>query len=320
MNGIGRIMWMVCAAMLPGLGVLTYYYGLGYLWNLLLAWPIACGLDMAAAWLRGQRLRANETSATSLCKLGDGSMTVTALILALSLPPAAPWHVIAVASAAAALLARQLYGGLGRNIFNPAMVGYALVLVSYPLAMSAWPPPTEAGLDGTTGATALTAFKYRDGLTVAEVFSRSPAFGHLGDQGWEWANLAFAVAGLWLWRLGLIAWRVVCAFLVTLGALALIFNDGGSSLSAGPPLFHLFAGGTLLAAFFVITDPVTHPGTRAGQWLFGGITAAITFVIRAWGGYPDGIAFAVLIANAATPLIDHIFRRQRREVDDSAPA
>ena len=179
------------------------------------------------------------------------------------------------------------------------------MLVSYPAAMGAWPPL----LDGHTGATALTEFRYRDGLTAAEAFRQNPAFGQFGGYGWEWANLAFAAGGLLLWGLRLIAWRVVAGFLVTLCVLALAFHDGGSSASAGGPLLHLLSGGTLLAAFFVITDPVTHPGARPGQWLFGALTAALTFVIRAWGGYPDGIAFAVLLGNAATPLLDRIFRQ-----------
>ena len=293
-TGTGRIMWSVNAALLPGLAVLSLHFGSGHLRNIAIAWPLACALDWAAAKARGRP-----------ANLADGSVTLTALILALTLPPAAAWHVVAVATVGAVLLARQLYGGLGHNIFNPAMAGYAIALVSYPLAMSTWPPL----VDGHTGATALTALKYRDGLTVAEAFRNNPAFGHFGGRAWQWANLAFAAGGLWLLLRGLIAWRVVAAFLITLGALALIFNDGGSSTSAGPPLFHLLSGGVLLAAFFVITDPVTHPGSRPGQWLFGACTAAITFVIRAWGGYPDGIAFAVLIANAATPLIDRAFRQ-----------
>ena len=302
-SSTSRIMWSVSAALLPGFAVLSVNFGSGYLLNIAIAWPVACALDWAAAKARGRP-----------ADLGDGSVTLTAIILALALPPAVAWHVVAVATAGAVLLARQLYGGLGHNIFNPAIAGYAIALVSYPLAMGAWPPL----VDGHTGATALTALKYRDGLTVAEAFQQNPAFGHFGGRAWEWANLAFAASGLWLMLRGLIAWRVVAAFLITLGALALIFNDGGSSSSAGSPLFHLLSGGILLAAFFVITDPVTHPGSLPGQWLFGGITAAITFVIRAWGGYPDGIAFAVLIANAATPLIDRAFRQGLRGSD--APA
>lgn len=288
-----RIMWTVCAALLPGVAVLGCFYGAGYLWNLAWAWPLACLFDGLGAWARGRRI-----------DLRDGAATLTALLLALTLPPSAPWHVIAIAAAGATLLAKQLYGGLGHNIFNPAMVGYAIVLISYPLALAAWPPV----LDGHTGATALTAFKYREGLTAAEAFQRNPAFGRFGGYGWEWANLAFAAGGLALWRMRLIAWRVVAGFLATLIVLAALFHDGGSSTSAGSPLLHLLSGGTLLAAFFVITDPVTHPGSQPGQWLFGSLTAAIAFGIRVWGAYPDGIAFAVLIGNAATPLIDRVFR------------
>ena len=288
-------MWTVCAALLPGFAVVSYLYGDGYLWNLAWAWPLACGFDGLGAWARGRRVN-----------LHDGAVTVTALLLALTLPPGAPWHVVAIAAAGAALLARQLYGGLGHNIFNPAMAGYAIVLVSYPLALASWPPV----LDGHTGATALTAFKYREGLTAVEVFQQNPAFGRFGGYGWEWANLAFAGGGLLLWRLGLIAWRVVMGFLVALVALAAAFNDGGSSASAGSPLLHMLSGGTLLAAFFVITDPATHPSARPGQWLFGALTGSITFAIRVWGAYPDGIAFAVLLGNAATPLIDRTFRER----------
>ena len=304
MSGTGRIMWTVCAALLPGFAVLSYYYGAGYLWNLALTWPLAGAFDAAGAWARRRPVN-----------FQDGSVAVTAMILALSLPPNVPWHVIAVASGGAILLARQLYGGLGHNIFNPAMVGYAIVLVSYPAALGAWPPL----LDGQTGATALTEFRYRDGLTAAETFHQNPAFGQFGGYGWEWANLAFAAGGLLLWGLRLIAWRVVAGFLVTLCLLALMFNDGGSSAGAGGPLLHLLSGGTLLAACFVITDPVTHPGARPGQWLFGALTAAVTFIIRVWGGYPDGIAFAVLLGNAATPLIDRIFRQPQARARNENP-
>ena len=230
----------------------------------------------------------------------DVSIVPGTLILVLALPPGMPWHVLAVAAFGMIVLARQLYGGLGHNIFNPAMVGYVLALVCFPATLAVWPPL----VDGHTGATALTEFRYRDGLTVAEAFAGNPVFGRFGGHGWEWANLAFACGGLAAGALGLVAWRVVLGFLIVLGVLALVFHDGGSSRSAGSPLFHFFSAGTMLAAFFVVTDPVTHPGHPMGQWLFGAIVAGIAFAIRAWGGYPDGIAFGVLIANAASPFLD----------------
>ena len=297
-----RIMWAVALALAPGFAVLSWFYGWGYLRNLAIALPLAYALDFACLRLRGQPLPLfrRKPSRSSF----DGSIFLGTLILTLALPPGMPWHVLLLATFGMVVLARQLYGGLGHNIFNPAMVGYALVLVCFPVALATWPPL----VDGHTGATALTAFRYREGLTATEAFAADPALGQLGGYGWEWANIAFAFGGLVAAGLGLIAWRVVLGFLIVLGLFALVFHDGGSSKSAGSPLFHYLSAGTMLAAFFVVTDPVTHPGHPTGQWLFGALAAGITFAIRAWGGYPDGIAFGVLIANAATPFLDALGR------------
>ena len=305
-----RIMWTVALALTPGFAALSWFYGWGYLQNLAIALPLAYAIDFACLRLRGQRLRNERGSDPGQpgAVLIDGSIFLGTLILVLALPPAMPWHVLAVAAFGMIVLARHLYGGLGQNIFNPAMVGYVLVLICFPVALATWPPL----VDGHTGATALTAFRYREGLTAAEIYFGSAAFGRFGGRGWEWANIAFALGGLVAAALGLIAWRVVLGFLIVLGALALVFYDGGSSASAGSPLFHYLSAGTMLAAFFVVTDPVTHPGHSTGQWLFGAIAGSITFAIRAWGGYPDGIAFGVLVANAFTPFLDALGRGRVR--------
>ena len=302
MASSNRIMWAVVLALMPGFAALTWLHGWGHLQNLAIAAPLAYASEFLCRRLRRQTWRP-----AGFAPL-DGSLMVTALILALALPPNLPWHVPAVAILAAILLARQAFGGLGHNLFNPAMAGYALVLVSYPAALAEWPPLA----DGHTGATALTALRHREGLTVAEAFRQHPALGRFGGYGWEWVNAAFALGGLVIGALGLIAWRVVIGFLAALGGLALVCYDGGSSRSAGSPLFHLLSGGTMLAAFFVVTDPATHPGDPKGQWLFGALVGSLAFVIRAWGGYPDGIAFGVLIGNAATPLLDALGRGRVR--------
>ena len=294
-------MWTVNAALAPGFLVLSYYYGWGYFANLAIALPIGLIAEAICCKTRNRHL-----------DLTDGSAVLTTLILALALPPHTPWFVIAVAVLGSIVLAKHLYGGLGHNIFNPAMVGYALVLVSFPQALALWPPllqPQAELIDATTAATVLTTFKYREGLTVLEVWQAQSGFGHYGGLGWEWANAAFLAGGLILCWLRLIAWRVAAGLLLSLGLLALAWYDGGSSASAGSPLFHWLSAGTMLAAFFVVTDPVTHPNNHLGQWLFGVLVGSVTFVIRAWGSYPDGIAFAVLIANAASPYINHVFRR-----------
>jgi electron transport complex protein RnfD len=204
-------------------------------------------------------------------------------------------------------LGKHVYGGPGNNVFNPAMVGYALVLVSFPAALDQWPQARwlpAADADGLTGATALTEFKYRGAATVSDLWREANGFGLLGALGHEWVSLAFLAGGLVLFQRRMAAWRPAAAMLLTLVVLGLAGYDGGSSSSLGSPAYHLFSGATLLAACFVATDPVTHPTSRRGQWLFGMVVGLITWCVRAWGNYPDGIAFAILLGNALTPYLD----------------
>jgi electron transport complex protein RnfD len=236
--------------------------------------------------------------------LADCSALVTAALLVLALPPGVPWFVLAIAVTAALGLGKHLYGGLGNNPFNPAVVGYAIVLLSFPAALAAWPGAWSGAMDGLSGATALTTFKYREGLTVADVWKPELGFGTLGGHPAELLNFAFLAGGLVLaWR-RLVAWRVPAALLGTLGALALLGYDQGSSSSLGGPLYHWFSGATMLAAWFFATDPVTHPASPRGQILFGCLIGAITFAIRGFGSYPDGLAFGILLANGCAAWLD----------------
>jgi len=159
-------------------------------------------------------------------------------------------------------------------------------------------------MDGVTAATALTTLRHREAQTIAEVWLPELGFGAVGGYGWEWINAAFLAGGIFLAVRRIIAWRVPVALLVTLGLLATLGYDSGSSESLGSPSFHGFSGGTCLAAFFFATDPVTHPATHRGQIVFGIIVAAVAYVVRAFGNYPDGLAFGILLANAATPYLD----------------
>jgi len=285
-----QVMLWVLIALLPGSVAMSYFYGTSYLVNVTVA--LLAGLASEAACLALRR--------APLSQLGDGSAAVTAILLALALPPNVPIAVVLVAVVSAISLAKHLYGGLGHNLFNPAMVGYAIVLISFPADLALWPSPTDAN----TGATALVSMRFRDGLTVAEAWRPEQGFGLVGDFSWEWINLAFLGGGLLLCLKGFAAWRVPAAMLATLGAFALVTYDGGSSASAGSPMFHWFSGATMLAAFFFATDPVTHPISHRGQLIFGAIVGAMTFVVRAYGNYPDGLAFGILLANALTPFLD----------------
>ncbi len=286
-----RVMATVLVALLPGTLALCEVVSWAYLPRLAFAGVLGLAVEAAALALQGRPLRP---------ALEDGSTLVTCALLTLAMPPGTSLAVLAAAVAAAVGLGKHVYGGLGANPFNPAVVGYAVALVSFPAAMAHWPAP----LDGVTAATALTTFRHREGQTVAEIWSTENGFGTLGGYGWEWINAAFLLGGVLLIARGIVAWRVPAALLGTLGALALLGYDAGSSRSFGSPLFHYFSGGTLLAAFFFATDPVTHPATPRGQLVYGGLIAAVAYLVRSFGNYPDGLAFGILLANAATPYLD----------------
>lgn len=285
-----RVMLWVLAALTPGTAIMVAFYGAGYLLNILIAITAALTTEAVCLGLRRAPLR----------QLGDASALVTGVLLALALPPGTAWSIIVIAVVAAIGLAKHLYGGLGHNLFNPAMVGYAVVLVSFPGALAQWPIPA----DGLTSATALVSLRYRDGLTITEAWQAARGFGTLGGYAWEWINAGFLLGGLALCARRLAAWRVVAAMLGTLAVLAALTFDAGSSHSAGSPLFHVFTGATMLGAFFFATDPVSHPISPRGQLIFGCTVGAMTFAVRAYGNYPDGMAFGILLANALTPYLD----------------
>jgi electron transport complex protein RnfD len=310
-----RIMYQVLFALLPGTAALWYVFGIGIVYNILVA--SATALLTEALVLRARR--------RSLTSLKDGSAAVTGILLALALPPLLPVWIIIAGSAFGMLFGKHLYGGLGHNPFNPAMVGYAALIVSFPLAMSYWPLPGAGlpwmdvisakcfGLDSInmgsidmySGATALDSFKFRGALTIDEVWQTTSGFGVFAGVGWEWINGGFAVGGIYLIATRIIPPMAPLGMLAGLAICATLFYDSGSSQSLGSPLFQLFSGATMLGAFFIITDPVSSPDTARGLWLFGIGVGVITFIIRSVGAYPDGVAFAVLLMNALVPLLDH---------------
>lgn len=257
--------------------------------------------------------------------LKDYTALVTAVLLTLALPPYCPWWLVVVGIFFAIVVAKQLYGGMGYNPFNPAMVGYVVLLISFPLEMSQWAAPTAVGggtpdlltalqakfnaatIDAYTGATPLDVLKQNAGLTVEALYQEEPLFssGRWAGAGWEWVNLAFLAGGGYLLYKRVFTWHAPVAMLATLGLLAAFFYDGGSSASTGSPLFHWLSGGIMFGAFFILTDPVTSAVSTKGRLIFGAGAGILTFVIRAWGNYPDGIAFAVLLMNFAAPFIDY---------------
>ena len=314
-NSIRRIMGQVLLALLPGIAVYAWLIGPAILAQLGIATLPA--LLAEAAMLRLQKK-------PLMMFLGDGSATVTAWLLALAFPPLAPWWLVVVGTLFAIVVAKHLYGGLGQNPFNPAMIGFAVCIVSFPALMSQWPPiELQASLgeqlaqifggaprvDAMSGATPLDALKTALKLgetqtSVATILSDTRTFGYLAGRGWEWVGGAYLLGGLWLWQRRIIGWQTPFAFLVGItlpAALLWLMNPA----QFANPLFHLFSGGTLLGAFFIVTDPVSGCTTPKGKLIFGCAAGLLAYLIRVFGGYPDGVAFAVLILNICVPLIDH---------------
>ena len=285
------VMDRVLIALAPAALVSVWAFGPMVLAHCAVALSAGAAFDSACQWLRKREPM----------PFVDRSVPVTCLLIALALPPTAPLWIGALAVGIAIVLAKELYGGLGRNVFNPAMAGYAAVLVAYPQALTY--------VDAISGATALDALTFRGAKTIEEV-STGAAFGVVGSARFELVNAAALLGGLYLLVVRVIHWRIPAAVLLGLALPAVVFYDGGSSASLGSPSFHWFAGATMLGAFFIATDPVTAPRAALDQWLFGLGIGAVVFAIRSVGSHPDGVAFAVLLGNLATPLLDH--RRANR--------
>jgi electron transport complex protein RnfD len=254
------------------------------------------------------------------------------VLLALALPPFSPWWLPALGSAFAIVIVKQLYGGLGYNAFNPAMAGYTMLLIAFPLEMTQWNPTLDlapqalslgqaaalsftgalpAGLtgDALTMATPLDQLRTQIGLghSIGDIRQASPIFGMIAGRGGEWVSVAFLAGGLWLVLRRVISWHIPAAMLGAMSLMAAIFwmTDAGRYAS---PLFHLFAGAAMLGAFFIATDPVTASTTVRGRLWYGAGCGILAYVIRTWGGYPDGVAFGVLLMNMAVPTIDYFTR------------
>lgn len=310
----------VLLACLPGILALFWLNGWGVLIQLLLASLTCCSCD----WL-ARRLRRQPAPAYNLLErpwLAEGSGLVSAVLLALALPSYAPWWLTVTSAAFASLFGKAIFGGFGRNPFNPAMLGYAFALIAFPAQMVHWPAPSAShdllaaigqifafgnGLaDGWSQATVLDALRHNDRLTMDELFASHPAFGGVGGQGTEWVNLAFLAGGAFLLLQQVIRWQAPAGMLGALFVISLLCWNGSGSDSNGSPLLHLFSGATMLGAFFIASEPVSGASTPRGQLYFGIGIGLLTYAIRTWGGYPDGIAFAVLLMNLCVTRLDKL--------------
>lgn len=306
------VMQQVLLATIPGVAALTWFFGPGTLVNILFGGAIALALEYAVMRVRGRDPKPY---------LQDFSVLVTATLLCIALPPYSPWWLIVVGVMSAVLLGKHVFGGLGYNPFNPAMVGYVVLLISFPLQMSSWTAPrgladvpslgdafqalfNAANYDAVTMATPLDLMRQNTGLLITDLYQQTPQFGTWAGVGWEWVNLGFLAGGLWLLYRRIFTWHAPVAMLAALGLCAMVGFDGGSSNSGGSALFHWLSGATMFGAFFIITDPVSSAVSNKGRFIFGALIGLLVYLIRVLGNYPDAVAFAVLILNFAAPFID----------------
>lgn len=329
----GQVMRLVMYAMLPGVACQLFFFGWGILIQALIAVVTAVATEAAILSLRNKSVQRN---------LADYSAVLTACLLAVSIPPTLPWWMTVIGTFFAIAIVKQLYGGLGHNLFNPAMIAYVVLLVSFPAAMTQWLPPdslqasqssfgdvaslifTGYSLDGmditqvrntVDGITAATPLDYvKTGLTQSQTYSELLSSGLFdkgilasGAAGWSWVGLAYAAGGLALLRLKVISWHIPGSMIVSVAICALLLHLLNGDIYASPA-FHLLNGSVLFGAFFIATDPVSASTTPRGRMVFGAMIGFWIVIIRTFGGYPDAVAFAVIIMNMAVPLIDYYTR------------
>jgi len=321
---VSSMMLQVLVALIPAALAHVWYFGPGFLFNLIVASIFCVGSEALMMKARGRNPQ---------IALADYSALVTAALLAFALPSLTPWWVTATGALFAVIVAKHLYGGIGFNIFNPAMAGYVVILVAYPMEMNLWVAPRMGDIDyinltvlqtivytlsGTlpdalsfdaiSRATPLDAMQ--SGLRTMRTYTEirtNPMMGDFGGRGWEWIGNFFAIGGFWLLVKKIIRWQipmgVFAGLLLPAGLMFIVDQSTNAS-----PGFYLFSGATILCAFFIATDPVSAATSPKGRFVYGVGIGLLIYLIRKWGSYADGVAFAVLIMNMATPAIDYITR------------
>ncbi|MBI4843809.1 MAG: RnfABCDGE type electron transport complex subunit D [Nitrospirae bacterium] len=299
-ESIAKIMWSVNFALFPALIASFYYFGPRAMIVTLLSIVSSIGFEYAYQKFVGKKTTIN-----------DGSAFLTGLLIGMNLPPQLPFYIPVMGSFVAVVLVKQLFGGLGYNIFNPALVGRAFLLVTWPKLMTTWKEPSAAfvGLDAKTTATPLGILKEEGISKLLEEFGTkndlyiSLLTGHRAGSLGETSAIFLIIGGLYLLYKRYITWHIPVSFVGSVAVIAWIFGGKGA-LFTGDPLIHLMSGGLMLGAFFMATDYVTCPSIRKGQIIFGIGCGALTMLIRLKGGFPEGVMFAILLMNCFAPLID----------------
>ncbi|MBF0518092.1 MAG: RnfABCDGE type electron transport complex subunit D [Nitrospirae bacterium] len=305
-ESVDKIMWTVTATLLPTFVMGVYYFGPKAVIVTLL-----CIIGSLLSEYFVQKLAGKDIS------LKDGSAVLTGLLLGMNMPSTLPFYIPLLSSFVAVAITKQLFGGLGYNIFNPALMGRAFALITWPRAMTTWAEPIAnfTGMDAKTTATPLGILKEQGLDKLLEVFGSKMhlyselLLGHRAGSLGETSVIAILIGAAFLLLRGYITLRIPAAFLAAVAAGAWVFG-GKQGIFTGDPLVHVLSGGLMLGAFYMATDYVTCPTTKKGQMLFGAGCGLLTILIRLKAGYPEGVMFSILIMNCFTPLIDRGFRTE----------
>lgn len=296
-----QIMRQVMYALALGVVAAYSFFGWGVIVQIVLAVVTAIAVESAFLSIRKHPIKP---------AISDGSAALSAILLAISIPSIAPWWIVVVGVAFAIIFGKQLYGGLGNNPFNPAMLGYAFLLISYPLQMTTWAGEflgfsqaidvvfNLSSVDALSGATQLDNVKTQ--LALGKMVSELDV--HSISQ--AWINLGFLLGGLYLLFRRVITWHIPAAFITGVAVISSVLFLINDQIYI-PVQNHLMLGATMLGAFFIATDPVSGSTTPKGRLIYGFLIGVLVVVIRVFGGYPDGVAFAVLLMNITVPLIDY---------------
>jgi electron transport complex protein RnfD len=292
-ESVSKIMWMVAASLIPAGAAGVFIFGSSALWVIILGVLSALATEALIQALTKRKMT-----------LLDGSAFITGLLLAYNLPPGVPFWLPIVGSCFAIAIGKQVFGGLGQNIFNPALVGRVFLMASWPKYMTTFTLPMN--YDAVTAATPLALLK--EGKLIEKISYLNLFLGNKGGCIGEVCIVALALGALFLFIKGYISWHIPLTYILTTGIFTYVFGPKG--LFTGDWLFHILSGGLILGAFFMATDYVTSPLTGKGQIIFGVGCGVLTAVIRLWGGYPEGVSYAILMMNAATPIIDRYARNR----------
>ncbi len=285
-----KVMFLVILALLPAVLASVYYFRAGAIYLI-----STCVISCIVFEYLIHKIRNKETT------ISDLSAVVTGILMALILPPNFPLYAAVVGCLAAVFLGKEVFGGLGSNIFNPALVGRAFLMATFPVLTTTWREPFS--LQAVTTATPLGLMKFQNVTTDLQSLFWGNVSGSLG----ETSAIALLLGGMILLLCRVIDWRIPFSYIVTVALVSLGFHSANPASYAGP-LFEILAGGLIIGAFFMAADPVTSPVTKKGRLIFGAGCGLLTMVIRYWGGLPEGVMYSILFMNALRPLIDKFTR------------